>query len=183
MSSYSSEPPKGSKPVPGFLDYRVSKTGVVYSRKIYGSKIGRIGPWWALKPKTGKNFKGHLYVDLFRVVGRSERFFVHCLVLTAFVGPCPKGMESRHLNDVPGDNRLENLKWGTRKENVQDALRNGKLPCGEKRKEAKSTDDEIREIRRLYKEGWLQSDIADKFGLRRQKINKIIKGQIWGRIV
>lgn len=33
----------------------------------------------------------------------------HRLVLFAFVGVCPKGMQGSHLNDIKTDNRLENL--------------------------------------------------------------------------
>jgi HNH endonuclease len=38
---------------------------------------------------------------------------VQTLVLEAFVGPQPKGMAVRHLNDNGFDNRLSNLKWDT----------------------------------------------------------------------
>jgi hypothetical protein len=48
---------------------------------------------------------------------------VHRLVLDAFVGPCPDGMECRHLNGVKADCRLSNLAWGTRKENIEDRVR------------------------------------------------------------
>lgn len=58
--------------------------------------------------------------------GKKHVRFVHRLVLEAFVGPCPEGMECCHDNDVPGDNRLENLSWGTKSKNRLDAVRNGK---------------------------------------------------------
>ena len=45
--------------------------------------------------------------------------------METFIGPCPAGMEARHLNDVKKDNRLENLRWGTHGDNVQDAYNNG----------------------------------------------------------
>jgi hypothetical protein len=57
----------------------------------------------------------------------SKRRAVHLLMLEAFVGPRPAGMCSRHLNDVRSDNRLDNLAWGTHKENAADARRNGRL--------------------------------------------------------
>src|SRR5262245_15574121 len=44
---------------------------------------------------------------------RIEQRSVHHLVLEAFVGPRPSGMEARHLNDDPSDNRLVNLAYGT----------------------------------------------------------------------
>lgn len=50
---------------------------------------------------------------------------IHGLVLEAFVGPCPPGMGCLHDNDIQTDNRLDNLRWGTQSENVQDCIRNG----------------------------------------------------------
>jgi hypothetical protein len=53
---------------------------------------------------------------------------VHREVLKAFVGPPPEGRGvGRHLNDVSEDNRLENLAWGSPKENGGDASRNYQL--------------------------------------------------------
>ena len=51
---------------------------------------------------------------------------VHQLVMKAFVGPAPDGMEIRHLNGNPADNRLANLKYGTRTENILDVYYQGK---------------------------------------------------------
>lgn len=62
--------------------------------------------------------------------GKPRRYMVHRLVLEAFVGPCPEGMETLHRNDSPGDNRLENLRWGTHAENIEDMKRNGNFNSG-----------------------------------------------------
>jgi len=49
----------------------------------------------------------------------------------AFRGLCPKGMESRHLNDVKTDNRWpENLQWMTRNKNKKLAIKNGRTTKG-----------------------------------------------------
>jgi len=50
---------------------------------------------------------------------------VHQLVLRAFVGPRPKGKESLHINGKATDNRLSNLRYGTRSENLRDLWRHG----------------------------------------------------------
>ena len=47
---------------------------------------------------------------------------VHRLVLTAFVGPCPSGMEGCHNDGDRSNNRLDNLRWDSRKENNLDAV-------------------------------------------------------------
>lgn len=50
---------------------------------------------------------------------------VHRLVLEAFVGPCPPGMEACHWDDDPTNNHLSNLRWDTPSENELDKVRNG----------------------------------------------------------
>lgn len=66
---------------------------------------------------------GHLYLTM-----RTDSRFkvgIHQLILETFVGPAPHGMECRHLNGNPADNRLQNLAWGTRRENVADSIKHG----------------------------------------------------------
>lgn len=62
----------------------------------------------------------YLYKD-----GKSTKRSVHQLVLEAFVGERPPGCETRHLNSIRHDNRLENLTWGTRSENCKDRFITG----------------------------------------------------------
>jgi hypothetical protein len=54
---------------------------------------------------------------------RSQTFGVHRLVLLAFVGPCPDGMEACHGPQGRGVNHLSELRWGTKLENEQDKWR------------------------------------------------------------
>lgn len=74
--------------------------------------------------KPGTYASGHRYVYLGR--GSENRYLVHRLVLTTFVGPCPEGHESLHGPDAdPSNNRLDNLRWGTRSENLKDDYARG----------------------------------------------------------
>lgn len=67
---------------------------------------------------------GHRSVSL-SVAGERRTARVHHLVLEAFVGPRPAGLETRHLNGDPSDNRLANLTYGTPSENQRDRVRHG----------------------------------------------------------
>ncbi|MDQ1111180.1 hypothetical protein QE418_000628 [Microbacterium testaceum] len=58
--------------------------------------------------------------------GRPRTVQVHRLVLEAFVGLCPPGMEALHIDDVPTNNAASNLRWGTHAENVHDTVRSGR---------------------------------------------------------
>ncbi len=60
------------------------------------------------------------------LVGRTTP--VHKLVLTAFVGPCPDGMECCHWDDDYTNNHLSNLRWDTSTSNKHDMVRNGRHP-------------------------------------------------------
>lgn len=74
--------------------------------------------------KATADRKGHLYVSL----GAGNRRWVHRLVIEAFVGPIPEGKMVLHWNDIPGDNRIENLRIGDHRENSADSIRNGRHP-------------------------------------------------------
>lgn len=111
------------RPVVGFEGiYEVSNLGGVrglpridaqgHYRRLRVFKPSRMDTW------------GHLGVKL-RRNGVARSFYVHRLVLEAFVGPCPAGMEACHWNDIPSDNRLSNLRWGTASDNRFDRVRNG----------------------------------------------------------
>ena len=51
---------------------------------------------------------------------------VHRLVALAFLGDPGPGRQVCHWNDVPDDNRVENLRWGTAADNRRDEVRNGR---------------------------------------------------------
>lgn len=99
--------------------YSISEDGVVY---------GITG-----KPLTVQDHHGYRTVNLTNKY-KARRLFIHRMVLEAFVGPCPPGMEVLHINGVRDDNRLANLRYGTRSENMIDALRHGTHPMASRQK-------------------------------------------------
>lgn len=62
--------------------------------------------------------------------GKAVDAYLYRLVLEAFVGPCPVGMEALHWDDDPSNNTLANLRWGTRTDNMRDMSRNGRGNAG-----------------------------------------------------
>lgn len=67
---------------------------------------------------------GHLRVRLAKG-GKTFLYAAHRLVLAAFVGPCPEGLEACHNNGNPKDNRMVNLRWDTREANRRDMFDHG----------------------------------------------------------
>lgn len=110
------------RPVPGWEGlYEVSDQGHVRSLDHHGRRQFHKGR--RLKSRlVGQG--GYPAVGLHRD-GHVERWYVHHLVLAAFVGPRPNKYHTRHLNGNSQDNRLINLRYGTAVENAADKLLHG----------------------------------------------------------
>jgi hypothetical protein len=54
--------------------------------------------------------------------GRKHYALIHRLVLEAFVGPCPPGLECCHNDGDRSNAALANLRWDTRSSNTLDAV-------------------------------------------------------------
>lgn len=136
------------KPVVEFESlYEVSNLGRI--RRIDTSQI-RI----ATKLKSG-----YLHLHLYC---RNEYHgrYLHLLVLDAFKGPKPLGLEGRHLDGNQDNCSSSNLEWGTSQENSVDTLKHGN------NKQAKLTDEQVRYLRRLPARGEKTlSEIANQFGI------------------
>jgi len=105
---------------------------------------------------------------------------VHRLVLLAFKGPPPRsGMEGAHNNGVPGDNRLENLRWDTPKGNAADRVIHGTEMFGMKNPRAKLTDKQILEIFEMSSSGVKGKDIAVVMQCTPANISSILCGKHW----
>lgn len=160
-----------------------------YEGRYQASSLGRIK---SLKRKvrsvnhyTGKEFfrtvnerilrpgryckNGHVSV----VLGRgSNGRPVHQLIMRTFVGEPPEGQEVLHINGDPLDNRLHNLRYGSRTENILDVYKQG----GRWRK--LSTDDVIA-IRFMIFCGVSGADIARRYGISQQTVSGIKKRRIF----
>lgn len=99
--------------IDGIPNYMISDHGRVWSEK---SKM-------FLKPKK-MDRAGHLGVCL-RVNGRPHYVYIHRLMAKAFIPNTNRDPIVRHLNDIKEDNSLENLAWGTQRDNQRDSVRNG----------------------------------------------------------
>lgn len=95
-----------------FSGYYITDSGDVYSRN-YG--FGRIGK---LKQELCKN--GYKRVTLC-VGGKAVHKLVHRLVAEAFIPNSQNKCDVNHKNGVRDDNRVENLEWLSRSENIKHA--------------------------------------------------------------
>lgn len=109
------------RPVVGYEGlYDVSNVGRV--RNAQRKRLMKLAP---------RQHHGDLKVTLSNA-GEASTLLVHRLVLAAFTGPCPPGLECLHGNGNPADNRVENLRWGSRPDNQRDSIRHGTHNCATK---------------------------------------------------
>ena len=165
------------KDIPGYEGkYQASNLGrirslnrIVYTRNRYNRKLyprmihGRI-----LRPGVYCK-SGHISV----VLGRGTNGIpVHQLVAFTFIGPRPKGMDIRHKNGNPKDNRLENLEYGTRRENILDAYKdNGTWK--------KLNVEAVEAIRFGLASGLKGVELANMFNVSTSTISMIKRGRVY----
>jgi hypothetical protein len=109
---------------------------------------------------------------------RAHTVYVHAIVLETFIGPCPEGMQCRHLNGNKTDNRLENLQWGTPLQNAEDRDRHGTHSRGEKHHKARLSDAEVSDLRRAHsEEGLSYRVLGERFGCSAVHARRIVVGR------
>ncbi|MCI0350747.1 MAG: NUMOD4 motif-containing HNH endonuclease [Acidobacteriales bacterium] len=150
--------------IPEFQDYAASSLGRVRRETWHmGATQGRI-----LNPFPNRN--GYLFISIHSNGGRFD-LGVHRIVLFAFVGPCPDGMQVNHINGDKADNRLSNLEYVTPSQNTLHALHTLKARKSGKRLPLET----VRRIRQLYaSEGVSQSKLSRQFNLSMRTIGNIV---------
>lgn len=167
------------RPIPGWDGYQVSTHGRIMSFwELVGrppqdgggsvSRIGATGRLRALQPDDD----GRQYVTI-RNGRRRKNATVCSLVLIAFVGPRPKGMEACHADDDPSNNRLSNLRWDTRRGNLLDRYReSGRV----------LTPVQVIEIKSKIAAGITPKDIAAEYGVTTTLVRRIKRGLCWSHV-
>lgn len=176
--------------VEGFDGYRVGNDGSVWTCRIngrpkgtplYASGFGGVdrSRWRRLRPCEQSS--GHVHVTL-RRDGKSHHRQIHRLVLEAFKGPCPDGMEGCHEDGNPRNNEVGNLRWGTHKSNGEDMVRHGRTNQGTRYPKAKLNDAMVRQIFEWSASGETQTTIANRLEVSRRAIGMVLRREIWKHV-
>lgn len=167
------------KTIPGFPEhYEVSDDGQVRTWLVRGSKKVSDNP----TAMVGWFMHGYPAVLLRDVHGKRKCVRVHQAVLLAFVGPCPPGQEARHLDGSRTNNRLDNLKWGTPKENSDDKREHGTMVTGEQTVTAKLQASDVVAIRALLRRGYGLDFIGSMFDISKRMVARIRDGLSWDEV-
>lgn len=136
-----------------------------------GGKMRRKGG--PLRPTINEG--GYAAVQLCKD-GRIKFRTVHSLVLEAFVGARPPGMEGCHNDSNPRNCALSNLRWDTRSGNFGDMVANGTRRFGAKHPLAKLTDAQVLAIRDDQR---ILRLIAQDYGIALSNVSSIKRRLSW----
>jgi len=165
------------KPVPGHENrYEASSFGRVRSLVC---RSGRRKKPLVLRPSVSK--LGYLNLTIVRN-GSKANSTVHIFVATAFLGPCPVGMEVNHKDGDKSNSCPDNLEYLTRGENIKHAYQTGlrKPLRSEDVHKAVLTWEKVRKIRSLFDTGeFSQSELATQFGVERTTIGQVVRHTTW----
>ncbi|AVS91405.1 hypothetical protein C8246_05850 [Paracidovorax avenae] len=163
------------KQIPGFDGYCATEDGWIVSVREAEPKV--------LKARESQ---GYLVVTLaVRRGGRKQRHRmpVHRLMLLAFRGaPACRTHQGRHLDGNSLNNRIDNLAWGTPKQNTQDAIRHGTIGPGMLAHRRLLSDEQVAEIARRVRSGERSPAVAKEYGVSAYYPSKLAKGQRWAHL-
>lgn len=156
------------RPIPGSTEYLVDADGELWLKTADGLQqlpqhLSGKYPAVTLRDSSGQ--------------GRSHR--VHVLVALAFLGPCPQGMEVLHWDDDPMNKKLSNLRYGTRGDNLRDAVRNGRKAVGEACTVSVLKEGEVVAARQLLMAGIGTTEAARRLNLPRAAVRGMVRGASW----
>jgi len=171
--------------VPNFPGRRVGSDGSVWGC-LYPKRGGKrgeqaIGDWRRLCTRVLRS--GYEGIVLSHLQKNTHKL-IHHIVLEAFIGPRPSGKEARHLNGNRLDNRLCNLSWGTKRENMDDRKKHGReyRACGEKNPAAKLSCERVVEIRDRCAGGESHATVASDCGVSRETVSMIARRATWAHL-
>jgi hypothetical protein len=166
--------------IDGFENYKVSNLGNV---KRLDSLVYQSGKFYKYKGRILKqeNVKGYKRVSLSK--GKIiKRFQVHRLVAMCFHINFNDKKCVNHINGIKTDNRSVNLEWCTYSENEKHSYNKlGKITNGLKCR--KINIDNIEEIKKLYKKGFKQKEIAKIYNVNQSVISRLINQKTYAKHV
>lgn len=157
--------------IPGYPGYHVSKRGKIYSRWDVNGK-GILSKRYHLKqPHLNKN--GRCIIGLSQPGIGTTKWLVHRLVALVYL-PNPEGLPYVcHKDNVPTNNSVNNLYWGTQKDNMSQASREGRLiqAKGKDSVHYKGTEIQRSYIPRLINLGFTRKEISEIMNLGVQLVS------------
>jgi hypothetical protein len=157
--------------IPGYPGYHISKRGRIYSRWDVNGK-GILNKRYHLK-QPHLNKKGRYIIGLSQPGLGTTKWLVHRLVALVYL-PNPEGLPYVcHKDNVPTNNSVNNLYWGTQKDNMSQASKEGRMiqAKGKDSVHYKGTEIQRSYIPRLINLGFTRKEISEIMNLGVQLVS------------
>lgn len=162
--------------LPGFSRYSVSNLGNARRDVL----IYRAKPALLSISRTPEDYAKVALVD---DEGRYRTCLMHSLVAAAFLGKRQARQVVRHLNGYGGDNRLENLSYGSYQDNVADSILHGTQIRGSRQHLSVLTEMQVHELKLLrINQGLTMKRLAAMFEVNASTVFDILKGRTWAHV-
>jgi hypothetical protein len=159
--------------------YQISSLGRVKSLERYkdsGNGLQKVYEKVLIPYKANKRY----FIIGLSSESKTHAKYIHRLVLLTFIGYPKENQEACHNDGDISNNRVNNLRWDTRINNIKDKSKHGTQLQGESSPLAKLTEKDVIEIKRLYKTGsYYHRDLAVMFGVSRANICLIVNEVNW----
>lgn len=167
-------------PCPGYPDYDVSDCGDVRRSLIVSNQPGR-------RLRGCIDADGYICFSLRNANGDKHWVRANRIVALAFLGAPPDGAEEvAHNNGSRLLNTPSNLRWASTRSNQHDRREHGTSAAGIRNGRATITDDDVRYIRRRYREIKMArgqvAELDKQFNLTRSTIIRIARGESWSHV-
>lgn len=157
--------------LPDDHNYAVTISGDVFSKKS-GGKLPRQTKWREMIKHNGNGQGRYLSV------GTRPRRLVHRIVAEAFLGK--SDLDVRHLDGNHQNNMLSNLAYGTRKENMHDAILHGTTCKGDRNARSVLNKQQVLLVKKMLSDGLSVKAIAARFSVSLECVYQIRSGKRWG---
>lgn len=136
---------------------------------------------WLLTPSNDSSGYPQIVLVSNRVCSTTK---IHTIVAVVFIGDRPIAHEINHINGVKEDNRVENLEYVTKTENLKHSFRIGlSNQKADKHHGRKLHSSQVFEIHNKYKPNiYTRKMLADEYGVSVATIKKIINKTNWSSI-
>lgn len=170
--------PRPGIPIPGHEDYHIDRRpdGSWGVRTFVPSKGAKYGWGGFLKPSVHRR-DGREFYSVAPGVGQHVKHQIGWWVLFTLVGPPPfVGAQLCHRDDNHRNNEVENLYWGTAKQNAADREKNGLTPRGDTHGMSKVTDESAVSIYlAVVVGGRSQASVAAEFGVDQGTVSRVCR--------
>lgn len=157
--------------IPGYPGYYISKRGVLYSRWDINGKGVLKKRYHKKVPHLNKN--GRYIIGLSQPGLGTTKWLIHRLVALVYIPNPEKLPYVCHKDNVPTNNSVSNLYWGTQKDNMSQAYREGRLhqKKGKDSINYKGTEIQRSYIPRLIELGFTRKEISEIMNLGYQIVS------------